>query len=65
MFDSLKHYISHILGTNTGRLATWGENDRIYLGFECDYCKKIDQNTVVNIESEYINGKRDVDFDSE
>lgn len=65
MLNGLKHFISHLFGTNTGKLATWEENDRIYLGFECDYCKKIDQSTVVNIESEYINGKRDVDSDSE
>jgi len=63
MIRKLLHWISHKTGSNTGRIASWEEDGYIYIGFECDFCKQIDQKTVDKIESEFINGKRNSDSD--
>lgn len=65
MIKKLLHWISHKTGTNTGRIASWQDDEYIYIGFECDFCKQIDQSTVNKIESEYINGKRNANPDFE
>jgi hypothetical protein len=65
MFRELIHKFQHLRGTNTGKIASWMDDENnIYLGFECEFCKQIDRKTVTKIESEYIHGRNsDDDFD--
>jgi len=52
------HWLTHITGSNEGRVATWQEGDKIMVGFECTGCGKIDPKSVHSIfikkESEII-----------
>jgi hypothetical protein len=55
MLKKIFHWFSHLLGTNSGKVATWQEDGYIHVGFECE-CGKIDPKSVHKIiESEIIN----------
>jgi hypothetical protein len=42
-------------------VVTWQDDEYTYIGFECSYCKQIDQSLVDKLESEKIYGKDDFD----
>lgn len=44
------HFLSHLFETNTGKVVSWVEDDFVYVGFECDGCKKIDPKSVDKVE---------------
>ena len=58
MLKWLLHRISHLLGTNVGKVASWNEDGYIKIGFECSGCGKIDPKSIEKLnESELLNGK--------
>lgn len=46
---NLFHRFHHFFGTNTGSVVSWRDGSNIYVAFQCDTCKKIDQKTIVNL----------------
>ena len=44
------HWVSHKLGWNEGKVVSWRDNNKIYIGFRCDYCETIDSKTINIIE---------------
>ena len=56
-FKSIIHWFSHKFGWNYGRVVTFEDGEFIYVAFECDSCKKIDEKSITKIESEKIYGK--------
>ena len=65
LFKSFLHRLSHLFKTNSGKVATWQDDDFIYVGFECSVCKQIDPKTINKIESKVIYGQADSNFGSE
>jgi hypothetical protein len=58
VIEKLLHWISHLRGTNTGKVISWNEEGYIKVGFECSTCGKIDPKSIEKInESELLNGK--------
>lgn len=37
----MKHKVSHILGWNTGQIVSFWCDNILYIGFQCDHCKRI------------------------
>ena len=56
MLNSFLHRLSHFFKTNSGKVASWKDDEFIYVGFECDYCKQIDEKSINKIESKVIYG---------
>lgn len=50
LFSKLLHKISHISGQNSGKIVSWHDQGTVYIGFLCDGCGKIDQNTIETIK---------------
>lgn len=66
LIDTIKHWFSHLRGTNTGSIVTWAQDGHIFIGFECDQCKKIDEKTIDKLnEREILNGKYNINTDLE
>jgi hypothetical protein len=58
VIEKLLHLISHLRGTNVGKVASWNEGGYICVGFECSTCGKIDPKSIEKLnESELLNGK--------
>lgn len=45
------HWIAHLFGWNTGKVATWMEDDMICVGFECEGCGEIDPKTIDKVRA--------------
>lgn len=50
LFRRLIHPLEHWFGSNTGSIVSWRDETRVYVAFECDFCKKIDSKTINSIE---------------
>jgi hypothetical protein len=61
MLNKFFHWLSHRTNTYSGKVVTWQDDEYTYIGFECSYCKQIDQSLVDKLESEKIYGKDDFD----
>jgi len=55
MLNKISHWFAHIFGWNEGKVITWLEDNKIYIGFQCSGCGKIAESSVDKInESEII-----------
>jgi len=59
MINRFSHWLSHLFRNEEGKVVTWREGDKIFVGFECSTCKVIDPKSImccnVKPESEIIN----------
>lgn len=39
--DTIKHKVYHMLGWNTGHVVAFWCDDTLFIGFQCDHCKRI------------------------
>lgn len=60
IINNFLHWLSHVFGYNTGKVVTYAEGDYIVVGFECDYCKKIDETSIDRIPISKICGINNV-----
>lgn len=51
MINKFLHGISHFFGWNSGKVATWTEENFICVGFKCSGCGEIEESTIDRIES--------------
>ena len=54
MIKKLLHKLSHLFGSNEGKIVTWSDDEFIYVGFECNGCGIIDKDSIDKIEFDKV-----------
>jgi len=51
MVNKFKHWLSHLMKTNTGDVITWRDRNYVFVGFRCHVCGEVDKSSVVIVDT--------------